>query len=144
MAVDCGGYTQINLTAQRTVRIAAPKTGAYAKNNPRGINGGGTVNSGFAKIFDQVNRQNNAPELTISKHAEIRLRDRNIMLSGAQKEKIANALAKADSKGVRDVLVIIDGLAIVADTKSMTIITAADGNNLRQNIFTNIDGAVFA
>ena len=85
-----------------------------------------------------------ASGLKISKHAEARLNDRNIQLTGYQKEKIADALVKADNKGVREALVMIDGLAIVANTRSMTVITAVSEGDLRQNIFTNIDGAVFA
>jgi flagellar operon protein len=51
---------------------------------------------------------------------------------------------KADNKGVRDALVMIDGFAVVANAKSMTVITAVGEDDLKRNIFTNIDGAVFA
>jgi flagellar operon protein len=82
--------------------------------------------------------------LKISKHAEARLQSRNISLSDAQRRKISDALEKAEQKGVRDTLVMLDGLALVANTKSRTVITAVGASELRQNIFTNIDGAVFA
>jgi len=98
----------------------------------------------FSDIFSQAKQRNAASSLKISKHAEARLNERNIQLSGQQKEKIANALIKAELKGVRDALVMIDGFAVVANARSMTIITAAGEDDLRQNIFTNIDGAVFA
>jgi len=100
--------------------------------------------TGFAKILDQVTRRDNGSGLKLSKHAETRLTDRNINLSAAQREKIANALIRADQKGVKDALVMIDGLAIVANAKTMTVITAVGNNDLQENIFTNIDGAVFA
>jgi len=100
--------------------------------------------SGFADIFSQASQRNTATGLRISKHAEARLSERNINLSEQQKEKIAGALAKAGNKGVRDALVMIDGFAVVANARSMTIITAAGEGDLKQNIFTNIDGAVFA
>ena len=112
--------------------------GKNANASARLGNGGA---SGFAQILDQKTHRK---ELTISKHAETRLQERNIQLSGIQKDKIADALAKADNKGVKDALVMIDGLAIVANTKSMTIITAVGEGDIRRNIFTNIDGAVFA
>ncbi|MDR3120622.1 MAG: flagellar biosynthesis protein [Clostridiales bacterium] len=82
--------------------------------------------------------------LKISKHAEARLLSRNISLSDAQRRKISDALEQAEQKGVRDTLVMLDGLALVANTKSRTVITAVGASELRQNIFTNIDGAVFA
>ena len=82
-------------------------------------------------------------EVKFSKHAEARLQTRNINLSTEQKEKLTNAVNKADSKGVRDSLVLMDNLAFVVNVKSRTVITAVNSNELKENVFTNIDGAVF-
>ena len=143
MTVHNDGRAQINAAAMGMARVAAPiqQTPGRPNRQPARINSGGTEN-GFAKILDQASHKNGTPELKISKHAEARLHDRNIQLSGAQRDKIAGALAKAGNKGVRDALVMIDGLAIVANTKSMTVITAVGEGDMQQNIFTNIDGAV--
>ncbi|MCL2165267.1 MAG: flagellar biosynthesis protein [Oscillospiraceae bacterium] len=79
-----------------------------------------------------------------SKHAEMRLKTRNIDLSADQKEKLSIAIDRAGEKGLRDTLVIMDSLAMVANVKNRTIVTAVDSGELKQNVFTNIDGAVFA
>lgn len=81
-------------------------------------------------------------ELKFSKHAEMRLQSRNIQLSGEQKEKISSAVSKAEAKGVKDSLVLMDNLAFVVNVKSRTVITAAGNNDLKESVFTNIDGAV--
>lgn len=82
--------------------------------------------------------------LKFSKHAELRLQSRNIKLTDAQKEKISNAVRKAEEKGVKDTLVLVDNIAFVVNVKNRTVITAVNSSELKENVFTNIDGAVFA
>ena len=83
-------------------------------------------------------------EVKFSKHAEVRLNERNIKLSDIQRAKISQALDRASSKGIKDTLVIMDNMAFVANVKSRTVITAINNSELQGNVFTNIDGAVFA
>lgn len=105
----------------------------------------GTVNSqskgGFAKILEE--KVNKSDELKFSKHAEMRLRIRNINLSPEQKEKIITGVKKANEKGVKDSLVMVDNIAFVINVKNRTVITAVAKDELKENVFTNIDGAVF-
>jgi flagellar operon protein len=75
-----------------------------------------------------------------SKHAALRLNDRNINLTGEQISRVSNGIGKADEKGIRDSLVLVDDVALVVNVKSRTVITAIP--QLQENIFTNIDGAV--
>lgn len=134
--------------AAHGVQIAHGAQAAHGANGVSYANGVSCANSGggsvgFARVLSEAARQNKVQSLKITRHAEARLQDRNISLSDTQKEKIADALEKADQKGVRDALVMLDGLAIVANARSKTVITAVGEGDLRQNIFTNIDGAVF-
>ncbi len=94
--------------------------------------------------FDSVLKQKLAEkdEIKFSKHAELRLQSRNISLTQAQKDKMKEAVAKAESKGVKDSLVLMDNMAFVVNVKNRTVITAANSNELKENVFTNIDGAV--
>lgn len=82
--------------------------------------------------------------LKFSKHAEMRLQMRNINLTDAQKEKISKAVQKVEEKGVRDSLVLVDDIAFVVNVRNRTVITVVNNNELKENVFTNIDGAVFA
>jgi flagellar operon protein len=100
------------------------------------------VQDGFSNILqDKINK---GQELKFSKHAESRLQTRNIQLSQTQKDKISQAVSKAEGKGVKDSLVLMDNLAFVVNVKNKTVITAVSSNELKDNVFTNIDGAVFA
>lgn len=82
-------------------------------------------------------------DIKFSKHAQMRLETRNIKITDSQKQKISNALDKAEEKGVKDSLVMIDDIALVVNVKNRTVITAVNSNELKENVFTNIDGAVF-
>lgn len=98
--------------------------------------------NGFENILQETigKRQ----ELKFSKHAELRLQARNINLTQAQKDKMQDAVSKAESKGVKDSLVLMDNLAFVVNVKNRTVITAVNSSELKENVFTNIDGAVIA
>ena len=79
-------------------------------------------------------------QIQFSKHANMRLTDRNITLTGDQMARVEGGIVRADEKGIRDSLVLVDNLALVVNVKSRTVITALNREN--QNIFSNIDGAV--
>jgi flagellar operon protein len=100
------------------------------------------VQGDFSNILKEKLDKN--AELKFSKHAELRLQTRNINLTQTQKDKMNDAVNKAEAKGVKDSLVLMDNLAFVVNVKSRTVITAVNNNELKDNVFTNIDGAVFA
>lgn len=71
-----------------------------------------------------------------------RLNERDIQLTGEELKKINQAVNQAESKGIREALILMDDKIFIANIKSRTIVTAADEKNLKENVFTNIDGAV--
>ena len=90
----------------------------------------------------ELQRQARPQELTFSKHANERLINRNISLSDEQINRLNEATALADSKGIKESLVMVDDLAFIVNVKNNTVVTAlGDADN---KIITNIDGAVIA
>lgn len=85
----------------------------------------------FRDVLDRVQ---------FSKHANMRLNARNITLTGDQMARVENGIVKANEKGIRDSLVLVDDVALVVNVKSRTVITAM--NQDRENVFSQIDGAV--
>ena len=81
-------------------------------------------------------------EVKFSKHATNRLSDRNIELTAKQLERLNDGTRKAEAKGIKESLVLVDKLAFIVNTKNNTVITAMDQTEADDNIFTNIDGAV--
>lgn len=91
-----------------------------------------------AKTLDASNLK----DLKFSKHASMRLTDRNISLSNEQLKRLNDATVKAGEKGIKESLVLMDTLAFVVNIPNNTVITALDKSETNLNVFTNIDGAV--
>ena len=58
-------------------------------------------------------------------------------------QRLKNAVDKAYSKGIKDTLIVMDEVAFVVNVNARTVITAVNQGELKENVFTNIDGAVF-
>lgn len=94
------------------------------------------------KFEDILNKKLEDKKVKISQHAKNRMNMRNIHLDDQEIKKLENAIEKADNKGVKESLILMDNLAFVVSIKNRTVITAIDGPNLKENVFTNIDGAI--
>lgn len=81
-------------------------------------------------------------ELKFSRHAAERMASRKIDLTGEQKERLENAVVRADAKGIRESLVMLDDMAFIVNVPNHTVITAV--SELDAAVFTNIDGAVIS
>jgi len=93
--------------------------------------------------FNEVlNRIKSNDEVKFSKHAIDRLNSRNIQLSDQDMSRINTAIDKASQKGVREALIMMDNKVFIASVQNKTIITAAVDDQLKDSVFTNIDGAV--
>ncbi len=95
-----------------------------------------------AGAFQQILDQKLTTELKFSQHAQERLKARNIELGSEAMEQLQGAVSKARAKGARESLVLMGDLALVVSVKNSTVITAVDGDSMRDNVFTNIDSAV--
>ncbi len=80
--------------------------------------------------------------LKFSKHASMRLQSRNIELSSEQKERLETGTEKAEAKGMRESLVIVDSYSFIVNVPNKTVVTAMDQTESAENVYTNIDGAV--
>ncbi len=96
----------------------------------------------FEEILKQKQDVTGSSELRFSKHATMRLNDRNINLSQEQNERLESGVLKASEKGINESLVILDSLAFIVNVPNRTVVTAMDQSESKDNIFTNIDGAV--
>lgn len=98
--------------------------------------------NGSVSFIDVLKDKQTVSELKFSKHAVDRLQDRNIELTTEQVERLENGTKKANEKGIRESLVLMDELAFIISVKNNTVITAMDKSETEENVFTNIDGAV--
>lgn len=78
-----------------------------------------------------------------SKHAMKRIESRNIeILDGDKLERLNKGIEIAAEKGSNETLVLVDSTAFVVSVKNNTVITTMSQDDLKGNIFTNIDSTV--
>lgn len=97
-------------------------------------------NSEFATLVRQSIQKSS--QLNFSKHAVQRLESRSIELSPERLTQLSGAVEKAREKGVREALIMDGTTAFIVNIPSSTVITMMNGGEMKENIFTNIDGAV--
>lgn len=116
----------------------------YLKTAKRSENNGADAVS-FKEILEQTQAgvTDSAENLKFSRHAANRLSDRNIELTGGQLERLYNGAKMAGEKGIQESLVVVDGLAFIVNIPNKTVVTAMNRTETQDNVFTNIDGAVF-
>ncbi|MBK7500192.1 MAG: flagellar protein [Ignavibacteriales bacterium] len=109
--------------------------GDYNGNNPRIKSPGDSFESIFQKELEKVK---------FSSHALKRLEERNIELSDDEMSKINTAVDRAELKGSKDSLVMMNSTAFIVNIPNRTVITAMPIADSKENVFTNIDSVVFA
>lgn len=95
-----------------------------------------TGTSNFAETLSQ--------KLRFSNHAQKRLEKRNINLSEDGMTRLSEAIEKAEKRGGRESLVLVDDMAFIVNIKERLVVTALDRNKGGDGVFTQIDSVVFA
>ncbi|MFB7637208.1 TIGR02530 family flagellar biosynthesis protein [Peribacillus butanolivorans] len=98
------------------------------------------IQQGFQQHFQEAISTNE--KLTISKHAQMRMDQRKIVIEQQTWEKIADKANEAKKMGVTESLIIIDNAALVISTKNNKVITVVDREEASSQIFTNINGTI--
>lgn len=97
-------------------------------------------NSPFAQALrDQLRTR----EVEFSNHAIRRLESRQIDVSENDKmERLNRGVELAAEKGSEESLILVDSTAFVVSVKNNTVITTVSADDLKGNVFTNIDSTV--
>lgn len=99
--------------------------------------------SEFEKVLQRHAHQPGATGgLKFSSHAETRIRSRAIPWSEDLEKRVNQGIDSVKEKGSREALILAGDVALIANVKSRTIITAMDASTLKDRVFTNIDSAV--
>lgn len=96
----------------------------------------------FQQLLDKALTQ--PQPVKLSGHAQERLNASHRPLTETEMKDLAGAVDRAAAKGSRDALILMRDrdLALLVSVKNRTVITAVDGERVKENIFTNIDSAV--
>ena len=118
---------------------------AKSKNHTTSYEGGfGRQKTHSGDSFDKILQKQleGAQKLSFTKHAQMRMSERNINLTERHLERLDQAVKKAGQKGVKDTLILMDQMAFIVSVINNTVVTAINGDDIEGNVFTNIDGAV--
>lgn len=118
-----------NISVQAPIRQAAARTGAA-----RGTGGFG----------DALRRELERPAgVAFSKHAIARAEERGIEVTPTLMDRLAGSVERAQAKGATNIVAIDATQAFIINVPNGRVITTMSQEEMKEAIFTNIDGAVF-
>jgi flagellar operon protein len=86
----------------------------------------------------------NVQNVKFSNHAQKRLLSRDINLNSGDVNRLSDAIDKAEKRGGKSSLVMVDDLAFIVNIQDRMVVTALDANQRGEGVFTQIDSVVFA
>jgi flagellar operon protein len=86
----------------------------------------------------------NVQGVKFSNHAQKRLQSREINLDSDNVNRLSNAIDKAEKRGGKSSLVMVDDLAFIVNVQDRLVVTALDASQRGEGVFTQIDSVVFA
>lgn len=136
--MQVNNYLNINQVAEQ---LLDNKTGSSRQIETKTASG-----LSFQDILNLKTADKDASQITLkfSKHATSRLEERDIQMTDDMMKRLNDGTARAQEKGIKDSLVMVDSLAFIVNIPNQTVVTAMDQMDAKDNIFTNIDGAVIA
>lgn len=92
----------------------------------------------FTEVLDNVQ------DVRFSNHAQKRLQSRGISLDNESITRLSDAINKAEQRGGKSSLVMVDDVAFIVNVPDRVIVTALDKDQRGEGVFTQIDSVVFA
>ena len=96
--------------------------------------------SSFGALVQQKLEQGGG--IAFSKHARERVEERGIEVTPTLLDRLADSVERAQAKGAVNILALDRNQAFIINVPAARVITTMDQDEMKENIFTNIDGAV--
>ncbi len=104
---------------------------------------GAKKNTGsFGDMLLQRMQETGQSSINFSKHAMARAEERGIELTPTLMDKLAGSVEKAQEKGAKNILAFDAEQAFIINVPYGRVITTMSQDEMKDNFFTNIDGAV--
>ena len=98
--------------------------------------------SGFAMAL-QTELARAGQDVQFSKHAMSRAEERGIEITPSLIDQIKGSVVRAQAKGATNILAMDTEKAFIINVPHGRVITAITQDEMKDSVFTNIDGAVF-
>ena len=97
----------------------------------------------FGEVLEQKSAEKRAAQtINFSKHALARAEERGIELTPTLMDKLAGSVERAQVKGANTILAFDESSAFIINIPYGRVITTISQEEMKENVFTNIDGAV--
>ena len=103
---------------------------------------GKQTSSGFGAVLQQELARADERQIAFSKHAIARAEERGIAVTPALLDRLTDSVERAQAKGATNILALDQSLAFIINVPHNRVITTLSQDEMKENIFTNIDGAV--
>lgn len=97
---------------------------------------------GFGKMLKELRDREGPVSVNFSRHAMARVEERGIELTPDLMDKLAGSIERAQEKGATNILAFDATQAFILNVPYGRVVTAMSQAEMKENIFTNIDGAV--
>lgn len=101
-----------------------------------------TGGASFAEVLRQQQRMEEPGGVAFSRHAMERAEQRGIQVDDALMSQLSDSVEKAQAKGATNILAFDATRAFIINVPNGRVITTMSQEEMKDNIFTNIDGAV--
>ncbi len=103
-----------------------------------------TADGSFGAMLQHRMKEAGQPSqpINFSKHAMARAEERGIELTPTLMDKLAGSVEKAQEKGAKNILAFDTTRAFIINVPYGRVITTMTQDEMKDNFFTNIDGAV--
>ena len=103
------------------------------------------ADGGFGGMLQQelAKAEQSSQGVAFSTHAISRVQERGIEVTPDLMDQLAGSVVRAQAKGATNILAMDAEKAFIINVPNARVITAITQEEMRENIFTNIDGAVF-
>ncbi|MCI8321976.1 MAG: flagellar biosynthesis protein [Dorea sp.] len=113
------------------------------KNVPAASKSGGTGTFGAMLRQELSQSPQQAQDVAFSKHAISRAEERGIDITSELMDQLRCSMVRAQEKGAVNILAMDSEKAFIINVPHARVITAITQDEMKENVFTNIDGAVF-
>lgn len=120
--------------------------GAVPNSRQSGKTGSAPSGASFGEMLQKARQESRGEQaqsaINFSKHAINRAEERGIELTPALMEQLAGTVEKAQEKGAKNILAFNATQAFIINVPFGRVITTMNQDEMKENVFTNIDGAV--
>ncbi len=132
-----------NLTSINELRLAHQMQTQSVKTLINTQNDFTSIHDNNQSFTDILNKEiESSSNLQFSKHAINRMNERGIDVNQNLQNDLNAAVEKARSKGAKDVVIISPNSAFIVNVPNNMVVTTMSQNEMKDNIFTNIDSAI--